>query len=245
MSGHSKWHTIKHKKGALDAKRGKLFTRIAKEIEIAARNGGDPDANARLRTAILAGRGVSMPNDNIQRAIKRGTGEIQGAVLEEVMYEGYGPGGAALLVACVTDNRNRTVSDVRNILGKYNGNMAEPGAVAWMFKRKSTIVIEKEKASEDKLTELLIEAGGDDLKDQGEIWLLISEPNAHEAVLAAVNAAGIETASSEIGYVADNPVKLEGGPARSFSKLYDMLDDNDDVQNIWDNSEIDAADLEG
>jgi YebC/PmpR family DNA-binding regulatory protein len=245
MSGHSKWHTIKHKKGALDAKRGKLFTRIAKEIEIAARNGGDPDANARLRTAIQAGRAVSMPNDNITRAIKRGTGELQGAVLEECMYEGYGPGGAALLVACVTDNRNRTVSDVRSIFTKYNGNMAEPGAVAWMFKRKSSIVIEKEKASEDQLMELLIEAGGDDVRDHGEIWTLISEPSAHEAVIAALQAAKIESASAEVGYVAENPVKLEAGNARSFGKLYDALDDNDDVQNIWDNSEIDAADMEG
>lgn len=245
MSGHSKWHTIKHKKGALDAKRGKLFTRIAKEIEIAARNGGDPDANARLRTAIQAGRGVSMPNDNIQRAIKRGTGELQGAVLEECMYEGYGPGGAALLVACVTDNRNRTVSDVRSIFTKYNGNMAEPGAVAWMFKRKSSIVIEKEKATEDQLMNLLLEAGGDDLKDHGEVWTLISEPSAHDAVIAAVQAAKLESVSAEVGYVAENPVKLDANAARSFGKLYDALDDNDDVQNIWDNSEIDAADMEG
>ena len=245
MSGHSKWHTIKHKKGALDAKRGKLFTRIAKEIEIAARGGGDPDINARLRTAVQAGRAVSMPNDNILRAIKRGTGDNGGVILEEVMYEGYGPGGAALLVACVTDNRNRTVSNVRGIFTKYNGNMAEPGAVAWMFKLKSSIVIEKEKATEDRLMDLLLEAGGEDLKDHGEVWTLLSEPNAHDAVLAAVQKAGLETASAEVGYVAENPVKLESGNARSFTKLYDALDDNDDVQNIWDNSEIDAADLEG
>jgi len=244
MSGHSKWHTIKHKKGALDAKRGKVFTRIAKEIEIAARNGGDPDANARLRTAILAARAVSMPNDNIQRAVKRGTGEIAGAVIEEVMYEGYGPGGAALLIACATDNRNRTVSEIRNMLSKNNGNMAEPGAVGWMFKRKSTVVIEKEKATEEKLMDLLIEAGGDDVRDDGEVWTLLSEPSAHDAVMTAVAAAGIETASAEIGYVADNPVKLEGSNARTFTKLYGLLDDHDDVQNIWDNSEIDAADIE-
>jgi YebC/PmpR family DNA-binding regulatory protein len=245
MSGHSKWHTIKHKKGALDAKRGKLFTRIAKEIEIAARNGGDPDANSRLRTAITAGRAVSMPNENIQRAIKRGTGEIQGAIIEEVMYEGYGPGGAALLIAAVTDNRNRTVSEIRSMLSKNNGNMAEPGAVSWMFKRKSTIVIEKEKATEEKLMDLLLEAGGDDLRDHGEVWTLLSEPSAHEAVLAAVQAAKLETVSAEIGYVADNPVKLDGANARTFQRLYGLLDDHDDVQNIWDNSEIDAADIEG
>lgn len=245
MSGHSKWHTIKHKKGALDAKRGKLFTRIAKEIEIAARNGGDPDANARLRTAITAGRAVSMPNENIQRAIKRGTGDNGGVVLEEMLYEGYGPGGSAMLIAAVTDNRNRTVSEIRSMLSKNNGNMAEPGAVGWMFKRKSVVVIEKEQASEEKLMDLLIEAGGDDLRDDGEIWTLLSEPAAHDAVLAAVQAAGIETASAEIGYVADNPVKLDGQNARTFQRLYGLIDDQDDVQNIWDNTEIDAADIEG
>lgn len=244
MSGHSKWHTIKHKKGALDAKRGKLFTRIAKEIEIAARGGGDPDANARLRTAIQAGRAVSMPNDNIQRAIKRGTGENGGAVLEEVMYEGYGPGGSAMLIAAITDNRNRTVSEIRSTLSKNGGNMAEPGAVSWMFKRKSTIIIEKEKASEEKLMDLLLEAGGDDLRDDGEVWTLLSDPNAHDAVLSAVQAAGIETASAEVGYVADNPVKLEGTNAKAFQRIFGLIDDHDDVQNVWDNTEIDAADIE-
>jgi YebC/PmpR family DNA-binding regulatory protein len=244
MSGHSKWHTIKHKKGALDAKRGKLFTRIAKEIEIAARNGGDPDANARLRTAIQAARSVSMPSDNIQRAIKRGTGELEGVTLEEVMYEGYGPGGSAMLIACVTDNRNRTVSDIRSMMSKNNGNMAEPGAVSWMFKRKSQIVIEKEKANEEQLMNLALEAGGDDVKDDGEVWTLLSDPNSHDAMVAAVQAAGIETVSAEIGYFSENLVKLEGGPARSFMKLHGLLDDYDDVQNIWDNSDIDPAEIE-
>jgi YebC/PmpR family DNA-binding regulatory protein len=244
MSGHSKWHTIKHKKGALDAKRGKLFTRIAKEIEIAARGGGDPDSNARLRTAITAGRAVSMPNDNIQRAIKRGTGDNGGVILEEVMYEGYGPGGAAMLIAAVTDNRNRTVSEIRSTLSKNGGNMAEPGAVAWMFKRKSAIIIEKEKAGEEKLMDLLLEAGGDDLRDDGEVWTLLSDPNAHDGVLAAVQAAKIETVSAEIGYIADNPVKLEGPNAKTFQRIYGLIDDHDDVQNVWDNTEIDAADLE-
>ena len=244
MSGHSKWHTIKHKKAALDSKRGKVFTRLIKEIVIAARNGGDPAANARLRTAIVAAKSLSMPADNIARAVKRGTGELEGATIEEVMYEGYGPGGVAVLVAAATDNRNRTVSDIRNIFSKQGGNMGEPGSVAWMFKRRSTIAIEKAQATEDQLMELLIEAGGDDLRDDGESWMVLSEPMAHEAVLEAIHKAKIATVHAEIAYVPDNLIKLEGSQAKSMLRLYDALDDNDDVQNLYSNFDIDDQDME-
>src|SRR5579875_2470803 len=168
MSGHSKWATIKHKKAALDAKRGKVFTRIIKEITIAARAGGDPDANPRLRTAVLAAKAVSMPADNIKRAIMRGTGELEGSQIEEVMFEGYGPGGAAVMVSCVTDNRNRTVSEIRHVFSKNGGNLGEQGSVAWMFERKSQIVIDKERATEDQLMNIVLEAGGEDIRNDGD-----------------------------------------------------------------------------
>src|SRR5579871_6668514 len=174
MSGHSKWATIKHKKAALDAKRGRLFTRVIKEITIAARSGGDPDMNPRLRTAITAAKAVSMPADNIKKAIMRGTGELEGGQIEEVMFEGYGPGGAAVLVMVATDNRNRTVSEIRHVFSKNGGNLGEQGSVAWMFERKSQIVIPEEKASEDQLMNLVLEAGAEDLKDSGDTWEVIS-----------------------------------------------------------------------
>src|SRR5580700_2096799 len=176
MSGHSKWATIKHKKAALDAKRGKAFTRLIKEIMIAARSGGDPDGNPRLRTAVLAAKNVSMPSDNIKKAIMRGTGELEGGQIEEVMFEGYGPGGAAVLVNVATDNRNRTVSEIRHAFSKNGGNMGEQGSVAWMFERKSDIVIDKEKASEDQLMNLVLDAGAEDLRDSGDSWEVISAP---------------------------------------------------------------------
>src|ERR1700728_1967768 len=186
MSGHSKWATIKHKKAALDAKRGKAFTRLIKEIQIAARMGGDPDGNPRLRTAILAAKNVSMPSDNIKKAIMRGTGELEGGQIDEIMFEGYGPGGAAVLVAVATDNRNRTVSEIRHMFSKNGGNLGEQGSVAWMFERKSEIVIEGEKATEDQLMNLVLDAGADDLKDDGGNWVVLSPPEAHEAVLNAL-----------------------------------------------------------
>src|SRR5271165_4110100 len=176
MSGHSKWATIKHKKGALDAKRGRIFTRVIKEIMIAARNGGDPDMNPRLRTAITAAKAVSMPAENIKRAIMRGTGELEGGQLDEITFEGYGPGGAAVLVSVATDNRNRTVSDIRHMFSKNGGNLGEQGSVAWMFERKSQIVIDGDKASEDKLMDLVLEAGADDLRDDGGNWVILSAP---------------------------------------------------------------------
>src|SRR5712664_1982373 len=181
MSGHSKWATIKHKKAALDAKRGKSFTRIIKEITIAARNGGDPDSNPRLRTAILAAKGARMPADKIKKAIMRGTGELEGGQIDEVMFEGYGPGGAAVLVNVATDNRNRTVSEIRHMFSKNGGNLGEQGSVAWMFERKSQIVIEQDKAGEDQLMEIVLEAGAEDLRGADEQWTVISPPEAHDS----------------------------------------------------------------
>src|ERR1700733_14578116 len=191
MSGHSKWATIKHKKGALDAKRGKVFTRVIKEIMIAARNGGDADANPRLRTAIIAAKAVSMPADNIKRAIMRGTGELDGTQIDEIMFEGYGPGGAAVLVNTATDNRNRTVSEIRHVFSKNGGNLGEQGSVSWMFERKSEIVIEKDKADEDRLMGLVLDAGAEDLRDDEDTWQVISAPGAHDAGLQAIKKAGI------------------------------------------------------
>src|SRR4051794_21659189 len=210
MSGHSKWATIKHKKAALDAKRGKAFTRLIKEISIAARNGGDPDANPRLRTAVLAAKNVSMPADNIKKAIMRGTGELEGGQIEEVMFEGYGPGGAAVLVMVATDNRNRTVSEIRHMFSKNGGNLGEQGSVAWMFERKSQISIPIEKAEEDQLMNIVLDAGAEDLRNEGDSWTVVSAPDAHDQVLQAVQKAGIETDSVEIGMMPKNLVRLEG-----------------------------------
>jgi len=244
MSGHSKWATIKHKKAALDSKRGKVFTRIIKEISIAARGGGDPDANPRLRTAVLAAKAVSMPADNIKRAIMRGTGELEGATIEEVRFEGYGPGGAALIVDCVTDNRNRTVSEIRHALGKHGGNLGEQGSVAWMFERKSQIVIEQEKATEDQLMDLVLDAGADDLRNDGTNWEILSAPEAHEQVMAAISKAGIEPLSAEIGMVPKNLIKLEGKNAAGMLRLSEALEDHEDVQNVYSNYDIDEAEME-
>jgi YebC/PmpR family DNA-binding regulatory protein len=239
MSGHSKWATIKHKKAATDAKRGKIFTRLIKEIMIAARNGGDPDSNARLRTAIVAAKAVSMPADNIKRAIMRGTGELEGGQIDEIMYEGYGPGGAAVIVNVATDNRNRTVSDIRHTFSKNGGNLGEVGSVAWMFERKSQVFVDGEKATEEQLMELLLEAGADDIRDQEGTWEILSAPEAHEAVLKALETAGITTEAAEIAMVPKNTIHLEGKQAVAMLKLYDALDDNDDVQSVYGNYEID------
>jgi len=236
MSGHSKWATIKHKKAATDAKRGKQFTRIIKEITIAARNGGDPDGNPRLRTAILAAKNVSMPSDNIKKAIMRGTGELEGGQIDEIMFEGYGPGGAAVLVMVATDNRNRTVAEIRHMFGKQGGNLGEQGSVAWMFERKSQIVVEKEQASEDQLMTLVLEAGAEDLKDSGDSWEVISDPANHEAVLEALQKAKIETISSEaVAMVPKNVMALEEKHANGMMRLLDALEDHDDVQNVYTN----------
>lgn len=244
MSGHSKWATIKHKKAALDAKRGKVFTRLIKEIMIAARAGGDPDANARLRTAIVAAKAVSMPAENIKRAVMRGTGELEGGQIEEILYEGYGPGGAAVLVNVATDNRNRTVSEIRHIFSKNGGNLGEQGSVAWMFERKSQIIVDAEKASEDQLMAIALDAGADDIRDQDGAWEILSAPEAHEAVLKAVEDAKIETDSAEIAMVPKNTIKLEGKNAQAMLKLFDVLDEHDDVQNVYGNYEVDEAEVE-
>ncbi|MBL8239243.1 MAG: YebC/PmpR family DNA-binding transcriptional regulator [Bryobacterales bacterium] len=247
MSGHSKWHTIKHKKAALDAKRGKIFTRLIKEIVIAARGGGDPSSNARLRTAITAAKAMSMPADNITRAIKRGTGELEGLTIEEYTYEGYGPGGAAMMVKVATDNKNRTVSDIRHIFSKNGGNMAEPGAVAWMFEMKSNIVVDGEDVTEEKLMDIALEAGADDIRNNGDSWQVLSDPSAHQAVLDALAAAKINVVESEqTALVPKNTVNLEGKDATAMMKLYDAIDDYDDVQNVYGNFEIgDDADVDG
>ncbi len=245
MSGHSKWATIKHKKGALDAKRGKIFTRVIKEITIAARSGGDPDGNPRLRTAILAAKAVSMPAENIKRAIMRGTGELEGGQIDEIMFEGYGPGGAAVLVAVATDNRNRTVSEIRHMFSKNGGNLGEQGSVAWMFERKSQIVIDAEKAPpEDDLMTLVLDAGAEDLRREGDTWEVISAPESHNTVLEAIQKAGIPTESAEIAMIPKNLMKLEGKNASAMLRLSEALEDYDDVQNVYSNFDIDEKELE-
>jgi len=244
MSGHSKWATIKHKKAALDAKRGKTFTRIIKEIMIAARNGGDPDANPRLRTAILAAKGVSMPSDNIKKAIMRGTGELEGGQIDEVMFEGYGPGGAAVLVMVATDNRNRTVSEIRHVFSKNGGNLGELGSVAWMFERRSHLVIPLDKAGEEQLMNVVLDAGADDLRSDGDNWEVISPPEAHEAVQAALQEAKIPVETAEVAMLPKNTVKLEGKNAGAMLRLSEALEEHDDVQNVYSNFDIDEKELE-
>jgi YebC/PmpR family DNA-binding regulatory protein len=244
MSGHSKWATIKHKKAALDAKRGKAFTRLIKEITIAARNGGDPDGNPRLRTAILAAKGVSMPSDNIKKAIMRGTGELEGGQIEEVMFEGYGPGGAAVLVNVATDNRNRTVSEIRHAFSKNGGNMGEQGSVAWMFERKSEMYVPTDKVSEDQLMTIVLDAGAEDLRNEGDQWQVLSPPEAHEAVIKALEANGLTPEDASIAMVPKNLIKLEGKNASAMLRLNEALEDHDDVQNVYANFDIDEEELE-
>jgi YebC/PmpR family DNA-binding regulatory protein len=245
MSGHSKWATIKHKKGALDAKRGKIFTRLIKEIAVAAKaGGGDPDGNPRLRSAILAAKAENMPQDNIKRAIQRGTGELEGANYEEISFEGYGPGGVALIVDTLTDNRNRTVSEVRHAFSKHGGNLGESGSVRFMFSKKGIIGIEKSAATEDQLMDIVLEHGGDDLNDEGDNWEIVTDPAAYEAVSEAVKAAGIETVMSEVTMVSTLYTKLEGAPANQMIRLLEAIEDLDDVQNVYSNFDMDEAQME-
>jgi YebC/PmpR family DNA-binding regulatory protein len=245
MSGHSKWHTIKHKKGAADAKRGKIFTRLIKELSVAARHGGgDPGMNPRLRTIIADAKAANMPRENIERAIRRGTGEEPGVSYEEITYEGYGPGGVALMIESVTDNKNRTVGEIRHMLGKYNGNLAAENSVAWMFTRKGQVFVEKDKADEEKLLNAVLEAGGDDMNDDGDTWEIMCAPEAFEAVRDAVKALGIEPASAQVAMVPQNYIKLEGSDARTMLKLMEMLDDHDDVQRVWANFDIEEKEIE-
>jgi YebC/PmpR family DNA-binding regulatory protein len=244
MSGHSKWATIKHKKAALDAKRGKAFTRLIKEISIAARSGGDPDGNPRLRTAILAAKNVSMPADNIKKAVMRGTGELEGGLIEEVMFEGYGPGGAAVLVNVATDNRNRTVSEIRHCFSKNGGNMGEQGSVAWMFERKSQMFVPSDKVSEDQLMGIVLDAGAEDLRNEGDQWEILSPPEAHEAVIKALEANGMKPEDASIAMVPKNLIKLEGKNASGMLRLNEALEEHDDVQNVYANFDISEEELE-
>ena len=245
MSGHSKWATIKHKKAATDAKRGKTFTRLIKEIMIAARaGGGDPDGNPRLRSAIAAAKAGSMPSDNIKRAIMRGTGELEGGQIDEILFEGYGPGGAAVLVDVATDNRNRTVSEIRHAFSKNGGNLGEQGSVAWMFERKSQILIDSDQATEDQLMNLVLDAGAEDLRNDGSNWEIISAPEAHEQVVEAIQKAGIETVSAAVAMIPKNLVKLEGKNASAMIRLSEVLEEHDDVQNVYSNFDVDEKELE-
>jgi YebC/PmpR family DNA-binding regulatory protein len=245
MSGHSKWHTIKHKKGAADAKRGKIFTRIIKELTVAARNGGgDPDMNPRLRTVIAEAKQHNMPADNIKRAIKRGTGEEEGVTYEEVTYEGYGPGGVAVLIETLTDNKNRTVGEIRHTFTKWGGKLGEPNTVARMFHKKGVIVVEKTKAEEEALMNAVLEAGADDMKDDGSSWEVVSTPDAHPAVVEAVKALGVEPASAEIAMVPTDYIMLAGKQAQQMLKLMDALDDNEDTKNVWSNFDVEEQEIE-
>jgi YebC/PmpR family DNA-binding regulatory protein len=244
MSGHSKWHTIKHKKGALDAKRGKLFTKLIKEIQVSARTGGgDVAANARLRKAVSDAKGANMPNDTIDRAIRRGTGAEEGVTYEEITYEGYGPGGVAVMVESVTDNRNRTVAEIRHAFSKNGGNLAATGAVGWIFEKKGYIVVGKSEKSEDELFEIVTEAGAEDLRDDEDNFEIITSPTDFDAVLDAVKKAGVEPQVAEVEMLPKEYKKLEGNEAKQMLKLMEALEDHDDVQKVSANFDISEADM--
>ncbi|MBU2026667.1 MAG: YebC/PmpR family DNA-binding transcriptional regulator [Pseudomonadota bacterium] len=240
MSGHSKWSTIKRKKGAIDSKRGKIFTKLIKEITLAARlGGGDIEGNSRLRSAVMAAKEENMPKDNIDRAIKKGTGELGGgAAYEEVTYEGYGPAGVAVIVEVMTDNKNRTVAEIRHIFSKHGGNLGENGCVAWMFDKKGSIVFDKKAVSEDALMESALEAGADDVRDQETEWEVITDPLAFEAVKRAIDQKGWKYLEARVGMIPQNTIKLEAGKAEQMLKLMEKLEDNDDVQNLYANFDI-------
>jgi YebC/PmpR family DNA-binding regulatory protein len=245
MSGHSKWATIKHKKAATDARRGKAFTKIIRELTIAARvGGGDPNSNPRLRTAIAAAKAENMPNDNIDRAVQRGTGQLEGETLEEVIYEGYGPGGVGMLVQVVTGNRNRAAGEIRHVFSKNGGNMAESGAVGWMFHRKGDISVPKEAADEDKMLGIVLDAGAEDLRDDGSQWEVVTPPEAFERVREALVAAGIHPASAEVAWVPQNYVKLSGQPAHQMLRMMEALEEHDDVQHVYANFDIDEKEIQ-
>jgi len=245
MSGHSKWATIKHKKAATDARRGKAFTKIIRELTIAARvGGGDPSTNPRLRTAIAAAKNENMPNDNIERAVQRGTGQLEGEVLEEVMYEGYGPGGVGMLVQVVTSNRNRAAGEIRHLFSKNGGNMAETGAVGWMFHRKGDIVVPKEQADEEKMMGIVLDAGAEDLRDDGSAWEVTTPPEAMEKVRDALTTAGVKPASAEVSWVPQNYVKLTGQQAQQMVRMVEAMEDHDDVQHVYANFDIDEKEIQ-
>jgi YebC/PmpR family DNA-binding regulatory protein len=245
MSGHSKWATIKHKKGAADAKRGKVFTKLIKEIAVAARiGGGDPDSNPRLRTAIADAKAVNMPADNIKRAVQRGTGELPGVQYEEIVYEGYGPSGVALIMEIATDNRNRTLAELRHILSKHGGNLGETGCVTWIFNKRGYIVVEKSKAEEDALLELITEAGADDMREDGENWEIFSPVENFHQVADSLNNAGITPTVAELSMVPQTQVKISGKPADQVLRLMDELDEHEDVQHVYANFDIEDAELQ-
>jgi YebC/PmpR family DNA-binding regulatory protein len=245
MSGHSKWSTIKHKKAAKDAKRGKLFSKLIKEITVAAKlGGGDVNANPRLRTAVTTARSSSLPLDNIDRAIKKGTGELEGVDYEEVTYEGYGPGGAAVLVMAMTDNRNRTVSELRHLFGRFGGNMGDSGCVAWIFSRKGVLTVDKRAVDEDRLMELALEAGAEDVADDGDAFTVTTPPEAFEAVRTALEQAKIATTSAALSMVPSNTLELTGTQAEQTLKLVEELEDHDDVQEVASNFDIPQDELE-
>jgi YebC/PmpR family DNA-binding regulatory protein len=245
MSGHSKWHSIKHKKGAADAKRGKIFTRIIKELTVAARaGGGDIDSNPRLRTIVAEAKANNMPADNIKRAIRRGTGEEPGVSYEEVTYEGYGPGGAALIIEVLTDNRNRTVGELRHLLTKHGGNLAEVNSVAWMFSKKGYIVVDKNKSEEESLMAAALDAGADDMRDDGDSWEILSTPDAFHSVQDAIKGLGVEPDAAAVSMIPQNYVKLEGKPAQQMVKLMEVVEEHDDVKHVWSNFDIEEKEIE-
>ena len=244
MSGHSKWATIKHKKGALDARRGKIFTKLIKEITVAARiAGGDPDSNPRLRTAILAAKAENMPADNIKRALQKGTGELPGTIFEESVYEGYGPGGVALMLEIATDNKNRTLSEIRHILSRHGGNLGANGCVAWMFHKKGYVVVEKDKVDEGKLLDLITEAGADDMAEDGSNWEIFSSPDKLHQVVERLKAAHIAPAAAEVSMIPQSFVKLSGKEANQMMRLMEELEDHEDVQHVYANFDIEEAEL--
>ncbi len=245
MSGHSKWHSIKHKKGAADAKRGKVFTRIIKELTVAARvGGGDADSNPRLRTIIAEAKASNMPADNIKRAIRRGTGEEPGVSYDEAIYEGYGPGGAALMIDVLTDNKNRTVGELRHMLSKHGGNLGETNSVGWMFEKKAYFVIEKSKADEEALLAAVLDAGADDLRDDDDNWEVLGPPDSFGKVDEAIKGLNIEPAAAELAMLPQNYVKLEGKTAQQMLRLMEALDEHDDVRHVWSNFDIAEQEFE-
>lgn len=245
MSGHSKWSTIKHKKAAKDAKRGKMFTKLIREITVAARmgNSGDPNFNPRLRTAILAAKAASMPNDNIDRAIKKGLGESDGAIFEDVSYEGYGPGGVAIMVVALTDNRNRTVADVRNLFQKHGGNLGESGCVGWMFARRGVLALERGGIDEDRIMEVALEAGAEDVQGEGDAFEVTTSPEAFEPVREALEKLGVRGASGEVALVPQNTVPVHGSEAQQLLRLLEALEDHDDIQSVSANADLDEDEV--
>lgn len=239
MSGHSKWSSIKHKKGAADAKRGKIFTKLIKEITVAARmGGGDPDGNPRLRSAIAAAKAENMPKENIERGIKKGTGELEGISYEEANYEGYGPGGVAVLVDCLTDNKNRTVADLKHLFERHGGNLGEPGCVAWMFEQKGLMVFDKGGVDEEELFDLALEAGAEDVREEDSEFEVITEPSDLETVKQAIDDAGLSYTLAEVTMIPKNTVKVEGKKAQQVLNLMQVLEDHDDVNHVYANFDI-------